>query len=137
MNIQESYNLKGGKSTEALSGAIVFDEALGEFRQTKIVGGVPVVTFRMDGNGIAYYNDNGTIANKIDAKGNHFYDSNGIERISTGLDSTGKMRMIFRNANGVAKIIIGQNPKDGNPVIAVTKPDTAEEIYDVEEELMA
>lgn len=137
MAIEEKARYTGGGSTNTLTGNIVFDEALGEFRQTKIINGEPVVTFRMDGSGITYYNDNGTIANRIDASGNHYYDSNGIERISTGLDDTGKMRMIFRNAAGVAKIIIGQNPSDGSPVIAVTKPDTADERFDVEEELKA
>lgn len=137
MNIVENSRLTGGNSTNTLTGSIVFDEALGEFRQTKMVNGEPVVVFRMDGTGIYYYDDNGNITNSINATGNHFYDANGIERISTGLSDTGMMRMIFRNANGIAKILIGQNPSDGSPVIAVTKPDTDSDIYDVEEELLA
>lgn len=136
MNIVENSKLTGGSSTNTLSGSIVFDEALGEFRQTKMVNGEPVVVFRMDGSGIHYYDDYGNIKNVVDANGTHFYDANGTERISIGLSSEGMMRMLFRNSNGTAKILIGQNPKDGSPVVAVTKPDDSSEAYDVESELL-
>lgn len=120
MAIVEKSRLTGGGTTNTLTGNIVFDEALGEFRQTKIINGVPVVVFRMNAEGIQYYNDDGVLTHKIDTQ-DHYYDENGTERLTTGMDANGKMQMLFKDANGVPNILIGQNPNGGTPVIAAVK----------------
>lgn len=113
MAIITTIKTKGNASTSTLSGNIVIDEGAGELRITKKVGDdiVPV--------------------NVINETGNHYYDLNGVERISTGLDDdTGYMRQLYKDATGKSRIIIGQDPADGDQVIAVSTAGN-----DVEEEL--
>lgn len=113
MAIITTIKTKGNASTSTLSGNIVIDEGAGELRITKKVGDdiVPV--------------------NVINETGNHYYDLNGVERISTGLDDdTGYMRQLYKDATGKSRIIIGQDPADGDQVIAVSTAGN-----DVEQEL--
>ena len=113
MAIITTIKTKGNASTSTLSGNIVIDEGAGELRITKKVGDdiVPV--------------------NVINETGNHYYDLNGVERISTGLDdNTGFMRQLYKDATGKSRIIIGQDPADGDQVIAVSTAGN-----DVEQEL--
>lgn len=113
MAIITTIKTKGNSSTSTLSGNIVIDEGAGELRITKKVGDdiVPV--------------------NVINETGNHYYDLNGVERISTGLDDdTGYMRQLYKDATGKSRIIIGQDPADGDQVIAVSTAGN-----DVEQEL--
>lgn len=113
MAIITTIKTKGNASTSTLSGNIVIDEGAGELRITKKVGDdiVPV--------------------NVINETGNHYYDLNGVERISTGLDDdTGYMRQLYKDATGKSRIIIGQDPADGDQVIAVSPAGN-----DVEQEL--
>lgn len=113
MAIITTIKTKGNASTSTLSGNIVIDEGAGELRITKKVGNdiVPV--------------------NVINETGNHYYDLNGVERISTGLDDdTGYMRQLYKDATGKSRIIIGQDPADGDQVIAVSTAGN-----DVEQEL--
>lgn len=169
MAIIENSRLTGGGTTNTLTGNIVFDEALGELRQTKLINGVPVVVFRMNADGIQYYNDDGNLLqrispsgieyyngseellqritatgtefydadgnlqHKIDATGDHYYDDNETERLVTGIDSRGYMRMLFKSSDGTPRTLIGQSPKDGEQVVAVSLDDTV----DVETELLA
>lgn len=103
MAIVTTVKSKGNVSTSTLSGNIVLDEGAGELRVTKKVGNniIPV--------------------NIINETGNHYYDLNGVERISTGLDTTtGYMRQLYKDSNGVSKIIVGQDPADGTQIIAVS-----------------
>lgn len=114
MAIITTIKTKGNASTSTLSGNIVIDEGAGELRITKRVGDdiVPV--------------------NVINETGNHYYDLNGVERISTGLDdATGYIRQLYKDASGKSRIIIGQDPADGEQVIAESV-----ENYDVEDELL-
>lgn len=114
MAIITTIKTKGNASTSTLSGNIVIDEGAGELRITKKVGDdiVPV--------------------NVINETGNHYYDLNGVERISTGLDDdTGYMRQLYKDATGKSRIIIGQDPADGDQVIAVSTANN-----DVEDELL-
>ena len=113
MAIITTIKTKGNASTSTLSGNIVIDEGAGELRITKKVGDdiVPV--------------------NVINETGNHYYDLNGVERISTGLDDdTGYVRQLYKDATGKSRIIIGQDPADGDQVIAVSTAGN-----DVEQEL--
>lgn len=133
MAIIEKSRLTGGGTTNTLTGNIVFDEALGEFRQTKIINGVPVVVFRMSAEGIQYYNDDGVLTHKIDTQ-DHYYDENGTERLITGMDSNGMMRMLFKNAQGIGQIFIGQNPANGSPVFAVSSDPTIDVVISLEQD---
>ena len=113
MAIITNIKTKGSKQTSTLSGNIIIDEGAGELRITKKIGNDIVVI------------------NKIDITGNHYYDIDGNERISTGIDdTTGYMRQVFIDANGKKRIIIGQNPADGDQIVAVSTANN-----DVEEEL--
>lgn len=113
MAIIVNVKTRGSDSVSTLSGNIYIDEGSGELRITRKVGNDIVVV------------------NRIDVNGNHYYDMNGNERISTGIDTnTGYMRMLFRDSDGTARTIIGQNPADGDQVIAVSTPGN-----DVETEL--
>lgn len=114
MAIITTIKTKGAKQTSTLSGNIVIDEGTGELRITKKIGADTV------------------IINKIDINGNHYYDIDGNERISTGIDdNTGYMRQVFVDANGKKRIIIGQNPANGDQIIAVSTSGN-----DVEQELL-
>lgn len=113
MAIITTIKTKGNASTSTLSGNIVIDEGAGELRITKKVGDdiVPV--------------------NVINETGNHYYDLNGVERISTGLDeATGYIRQLYKDTDGKGSILVGQNPANGKQVIAQTL-----EGKDVEQEL--
>lgn len=58
---------------------------------------------------------------EIDKDGFKYYDTNGVERIGFGQSSDGKQQIIVYDANGIPTILIGQDPKDGSPVIAVSE----------------
>lgn len=101
MAIITNIKTRGSASTSTLSGNIVIDEGAGELRITKNVGGSVKVI------------------NRINDTGNHYYDIDENERISTGIDTTtGYMRMVFKDSNGKSRTIIGQNPADGDQIIA-------------------
>lgn len=103
MAIITNVRTRGSATTSSLSGNIVIDEGAGELRFTRKVGNQTVVV------------------NRINITGNHYYDINENERISTGIDeTTGYMRMLFKDADGKSRTIIGQNPADGDQVIAVS-----------------
>lgn len=114
MAIITTIKTKGNASTSTLSGNIVIDEGAGELRVTKRVG------------------DDIVTVNVINETGNHYYDINGIERISTGLDDeTGYVRQLLKDPTGKGRILLGQDPADGEQIIAET---TAGK--DVEQELI-
>lgn len=103
MAIIVNVKTRGSATTSSLSGNIVIDEGAGELRFTRKVGNRTV------------------IINRINITGNHYYDIDENERITTGIDEdTGYMRMLFKDANGTSRTIIGQNPADGDQVIAVS-----------------
>ncbi|MDO4759307.1 MAG: hypothetical protein Q4A30_00775 [Candidatus Saccharibacteria bacterium] len=105
MAIIVNIKTRGSSSLSTLSGNIVLDEQKGELRISRKINGSPVVI------------------NKIDINGNHYYDIHGVERISTGIDpSSGRIRELFFDEDGKSQIIIGQNPKNGKQIIAVSKP---------------
>lgn len=58
---------------------------------------------------------------KIDDEGFTYYDQNAVKRISMGQDATGLQQIVVYSANGTPLIIVGQDPKDGTPVIAVSE----------------
>lgn len=58
---------------------------------------------------------------RIDKEGFKYFDSNSVERISFGQDSDGKQQVVVYGSDGKAQILVGQDPKDGSPVIAVSE----------------
>ncbi len=59
---------------------------------------------------------------RIDSDGFKYYDTNGIERIGFGQSEDGKQQIIIYDESGTPQILIGQDPKDGSPVIANSTP---------------
>ena len=105
MAIITNIKTRGATKTSTLSGNIVLDEANGELRISRTISG------------------NNVVINKMDVLGSHYYDSNGIKRISTGIDpETGRIREVFYDSNGKSRILIGQKPTSDDQVIAVSKP---------------
>lgn len=58
---------------------------------------------------------------QIDKNGFKYFDQNGTERISMGQDKDGKQQIIVYDASGTPVVLVGQDPKDGSPVIAVAQ----------------
>lgn len=58
---------------------------------------------------------------RIDQTGFSYFDEQSIKRISMGQDDQGRQQIIVFGADGKAQILIGQDPKDNSPVIAVTE----------------
>lgn len=57
---------------------------------------------------------------KIDDDGFTYYDQNATKRISMGQDSAGLQQFVVYGADSTPLILVGQDPKDGTPVIAVS-----------------
>lgn len=89
---------KGAKVTSSLSGGLSINESSGEIT---IRNGVNLVV-QINKDGFSYYNGN-------------------TKRISMGQDPEGRQQIIVFGADGKAQILIGQDPKDNSPVIAVTE----------------
>lgn len=59
---------------------------------------------------------------EIDSSGFKYYDQAGTERIGFGVSEDGKQQIIVYDESGTPQILIGQDPKDGSPVIANSTP---------------
>lgn len=55
---------------------------------------------------------------EIDKDGFNYYDQNGTKRISAGQNASGQQQIVVYDEGGVPVALIGQDPKDGSPVIA-------------------
>lgn len=58
---------------------------------------------------------------EINKDGFRYYDQNGTERISFGQNSDGQQQILVYDANGTPVVLVGQDPKDGSPVVAVSE----------------
>lgn len=58
---------------------------------------------------------------EINSDGFKYYDEAGVERISMGQDTAGRQQIIVYGEDGKAQILIGQDPKNDSPVVAVTE----------------
>lgn len=67
---------------------------------------------------------------RIDKQGFKYFDESSKERISMGQDESGLQQIVVYGTDGKAQIVVGQDPKDGTPVIAVSEAGK-----DVQEEL--
>lgn len=96
MAIIETVTSNGAKVTSSLAGGLSINEASGEL----VIRNGETEVVRLDKDGFKYY------------------DSAGTERISFGQSNDGKQQIIVYDASGTPIIVIGQDPKDGSPVIA-------------------
>lgn len=98
MAIIESVTSNGAKVTSSLAGGLNINESSGEIvirnGQTEVV--------RIDKNGFKYY------------------DNAGTERIGFGQSNDGMQQILVYDASGTPIIVMGQDPKDGSPVVAVS-----------------
>ena len=156
MAIIRTPNTTGAKSNSTLSGNISLEQGLGELLGYSTIDGVKVLTYKIDkdgvhyyntagveltrisADGISYYDDNGVLLSKIDGSGTHYYNTSGVEqtkistdgfdyydtsgnkRINIGASSAGMMRLEMFDADGTPRTLIGQNPADGDQVLAVS-----------------
>lgn len=58
---------------------------------------------------------------RIDKNGFKYFDNSSKERISMGQDAEGLQQIIVYGSDGKAQIVVGQDPADGTPVIAVSE----------------
>lgn len=100
MSIIESVASRGSNVTSSLGGSLNINEANGE------------ITIR---NGT-------TVVVRIDREGFKYYDDSGVQRISFGQNADGQQQFIVNDSDGIPQILIGQDPKDGSPVIANSTP---------------
>ena len=121
MAIVKNINTTGAKSNSTLSGNIALDHGQGEFVSYQTSeDGYKYEAYKIDAQGIHYYNElgveitriapdgtyyydeNGSLLTKIAPDGTHYYDANGhlLTKISVnGFD--------YYDANGVTRINIG------------------------------
>lgn len=99
MAIVESVTSNGAVVTSSLAGSLSINEANGEI----VIRNGETEVVRIDKNGFRYY------------------DGSGTERIGFGQSSDGKQQIIVYDASGNPTILVGQDPKDGSPVIAVSE----------------
>lgn len=99
MAITKIIENSGNQTIASGNGRITIDQATGEI----LVRDGSKVVARIDGDGFAYF------------------DSNNIKRISLGQNAQGQQQIIVYGEDGKAQILVGQDPKDSTPVIAVSE----------------
>lgn len=100
MAIVETVTSKGANVTSSLSGGLSINESSGEI---VVRNGTTEVV-------------------KIDKTGFTYYDTRGTERISMGQNDEGQQQIVVYDESGIPQILVGQDPKDGSPVIANSTP---------------
>lgn len=98
MSIIKIIENKGDLTTSSSNGKITINQTTGEIAIRK---GVHKIV-------------------KIDDEGFTYFDQNSVKRISMGQDNAGLQQIVVYGANGTPLILVGQDPKDGTPVIAVS-----------------
>lgn len=104
MAIVRSTNTTGAKSNTTLSGNISLEQGSNEMVSYTTVNGAKIVTYKIDENGIHYYDTTGKEIARYSADGVHYYNASGSEilRISPS-------GMTFYNDYGVAISTISVN----------------------------
>lgn len=100
--IIENLTSMGQNVTSSLSGGLTINEATGE------------ITIRNQSRDVV----------KIDKTGFRYFDVTGTKRISIGPNEAGQEQIIVFDATGKSIAIMGQDPKDGSPVVAVSEDGT-------------
>lgn len=98
MAIIEKITSNGAKVTSSLAGGLSINEASGEL----VIRNGETEVVRLDKDGFQYY------------------DSAGTKRISAGQNADGQQQIVVYDEGGIPVALIGQDPKDGSPVIAQT-----------------
>ncbi len=102
MAITKIIENSGNQTVTSGNGRITIDQATGEIL---VRNGSKVVT-------------------RIDEDGFKYFDSNNIKRISLGQNAEGQQQIVVYGTDGKAQILVGQDPKDSTPVIAVSESGT-------------
>lgn len=97
--IIENVTSSGASRLSSLGGGLIINEATGEL----VIRNNSKEVLRLDKDGFKYY------------------DQEGSKRISVGQNTAGQQQIIVYDATGKAIAIVGQDPKDGTPVIAVSE----------------
>lgn len=61
------------------------------------------------------------VVTDVSDEGFSYYDNNHVKRISMGQDEAGLQQIIVYGSDGKAQIVVGQDPADESPVIAVSE----------------
>lgn len=99
MAITKTVQNKGDAAQVSNSGAVVINQTTGE------------IAIRKGTKRMVQINQDGFV----------YYDENNIKRITLGQNEDGQEQIVVYGADGRAQILVGQNPKNGSPVIAVSK----------------
>lgn len=99
MTIITNIRSKGATVSSSLSGGLSINESNGEI----VIRDGTEEVLRLDKTGFKYY------------------DSNGTKRITIGKSSSGLQQITVFDSTGKAQILVGQDPKDGSPVVAVAE----------------
>lgn len=108
MAITKTIENKGDATTTSNTGSVIINQTTGEIAIRK---------------GLQKYV-------QINDDGFTYYDENNIKRITLGQNEDGLQQIEVYGSDGKARILIGQDPSDTEPVIAVSKAG-----YDVNTEL--
>lgn len=99
MTIIDNTTVKGAPVTSSLAGNLIINEDSGEI----VIRNSGIEVLRLSPDGFSYF------------------DKNGTRRISMGQNADGMQQIIVDDAAGRASILMGQDPKDGKPVLLVGK----------------
>ena len=99
MTIITNIRSKGATVSSSLSGGLSINESNGEI----VIRDGTEEVLRLDKTGFKYY------------------DNNGTTRITIGKNSSGLQQITVFDSTGKAQILVGQDPKDGSPVVAMVE----------------
>lgn len=99
MTIITNITSRGANVTSSLAGNLTINEANGE---------------------IVIRNNSKEVV-RIDKEGFKYYDGSAVKRISMGQDADGRQQIVVYGADGKAQIVVGQDPADNSPVVAVSE----------------
>lgn len=99
MTIVSNVTSQGADVTSSLSGNLSINESSGE------------IVIR----------DGSREVVRINKYGFSYFDANTVRRISIGQNAAGMQQIIVDDASGRASILVGQDPRDGSPVLLVGK----------------
>ena len=100
MAITKTITNSGNLTTTSSNGAITLDQTSGE-----------LVIRRGSRRAVV-----------IDSDGFSYYDITSTRRISIGQNDDGQVQIVvYEGDTGIARILVGQDPADGEPIIAVSE----------------
>lgn len=89
---------------------------MGDKVTSSLAGGLTI----NEGSGEIVIRDSTKEVVRIDKTGFQYFDTNGVRRFSMGKNPSGQQQFVVYGSDGKSQILIGQDPKDGTPIIAVS-----------------